>query len=451
MRAIKSPAKSPAKSLALLPALLLAASACGSGGDTVTPPENAAPVASFDLPSCVAGQECAFVSTSTDDAAVTAWSWDFNGDGTPDASTASASFSYPAAGSYDVTLTVHDGEGLSGTKASTIDVAEAPPGPPGNTPPTASFTFNCTDLDCSFTSTSTDAAPGSVTGWAWTFGDGGTAAEPAPSHHYAVAASTPFTVTLTVTDDEGATASTSQTVTVAPPAQPNTPPVAGFTHNCTANSCSFTSTSTDAAPGSIAALAWDLGDGHTSTSPNPTNTYSVFNPTTDFTVTLTATDNEGATAVETQTVSVGAPAWGPEGCTTSGTRIECGLDVTSRSTIKLKLAGVSCDLSGQRITIPPPSKDQVFLNVCTKAVGDSTRIFGGPGDTAYIFEVGGRVRIWFDQGTPKAGQPAVAPPSAQVTGTFPNWVIHYEDGGRPGDPGEPDFADVVLQVDAVAK
>jgi PKD repeat protein len=438
------------KHLALLPALLLA-SACGGGGDTVTPPQNAAPVASFDLPSCVVGEDCAFASTSTDDAGVTAWSWDFDGDGIPDAASAAASFVYAAAGSYDVSLTVHDAEGLSGSKTSTIAVEAGSPPPPVNAPPTASFTSTCTDLDCSFTSTSTDAAPGSIAAWAWTFGDGGTANEAAASHHYAVTASTPFTVTLTVTDDGGATGSTSQTVTVAPPAQPNTPPTAGFTHTCTANSCSFTSTSTDAAPGTIATVAWTFGDGHTSSSLNPKNTYSVFNPTTDFTVTLTVADNQGATDVETQTIAVAAPAWGPEGCTTTGTRIECGLDVTSRSTIKLKLAGLSCDLNGQRITIPPPSRDQVFLGVCTRAVGDSTRIFGGPGDTAFIFEVGGRVRIWFDQGTPKSGQPAVAPPSAQVTGTFPNWVIHYEDGGRPGDPGEPDFADVVLQVDAVPK
>lgn len=432
----------------VLTGMLLAASACGGDGTGgVTPSENAAPVASFDMPSCVVGAACQFVSTSTDDAAVTTWSWDFDGDGNPDAATATAAFTYDAPGSHDVSLTVHDAQGLSGTHASTITVAAVTP---ANTPPTAGFTQTCTALDCNFASTSTDAAPGTIAAYAWTFGDGGTAEVAAPSHSYAVNASTDFTVTLTVTDDSGATASTSQTVTVAPPPQPNTPPTAGFTHTCTANVCKFTSTSTDAAPGTIATLAWTFGDGHSSSASSPSNTYSVFNPTTDFTVTLTATDNDGATDVETQTITVNAPAWGPEGCTTSGTRIECGLDVTTRSAIKLKLIGLSCDLHGQRITIPPPSGDQVFLNVCLKAVGDSTKIFGGVGDKAYVFEVGGRVRIWFDQGTPGTGDPAVGPPSAQVTGTFPNWVIHYEDGARPGDAGEPDFADVVLQVDAIA-
>ncbi|HEX2550785.1 MAG TPA: PKD domain-containing protein [Nocardioidaceae bacterium] len=432
---------------AVLAGVLLAALACGGdGGGNVTPSENAAPVASFDLPSCIVGAACDFVSTSTDDAAVTTWSWDFNGDGTPDATTAAAAFTYDAAGSYDVTLTVHDAQGLSGTKASTITVTTvAPP----NTPPTAGFTQTCTALDCSFTSTSTDASPGTIAAYAWTFGDGGTADVAAPSHSYTVNASTDFTVTLTVTDDQGASASTSETITVVPPPPPNTPPTAGFTHTCTANVCKFTSTSTDAAPGTIAALAWAFGDGHTSSVTSPTNTYSVMNPTTDFTVTLTATDNDGATDVETQTITVSAPAWGPEGCTTSGTRIECGLDVTARSAIALKLIGVSCNLLGQRITIPPPSRDQVFLNVCARVAGDSTKIFGGVGDAAFVFEAGGRVRIWFDQGTPRSGEPAVAPPAAQITGSFPNWVIHYEDGARPADPGEPDFADVVLQVDAI--
>jgi PKD repeat protein len=429
--------------LALVTGTLVLASACGDDGGVSPPPENEAPVASFEAPACTVDQPCTFVSTSTDDKAVTGWSWDFDGDGEADATTETAAFTYAAAGTFQATLTVRDAEGLSGTKTAAVTVTALPP---DNTPPTADFTYTCTGTDCSFFSTSTDEAPGSVAGYAWDFGDGGTSDIAAPTHTYAVTVPTDFTVRLTVTDDQGATDDTTRTVTVTPP---NSPPTAGFTVNCNAATCSFTSTSTDPAPGTIASYAWDFGDGKTATTANPTHVYAVVNPT-DFNVTLTVTDNDGATASTTQTVSVSPPPPGAEGCTTSGTRVDCALNITSRSTIKLKLLGLSCDLAGERITIPPPSGDQVFLNVCSRTMGDSTRIFGGPGDTAFIYEAGSQVVIRFTQGTAGSGEPTPVAPAGQVTGTFPNWTINFEDGARPGDPGEPDFTDVVLQVDAVA-
>ena len=429
---------------AVLTGTLLLASACSGAGD-ITPPENTAPVANFAVPSCTIDAACDFVSTSTDDAQVTAWSWDFDGDGHADATTADASFTYRTAGTFDVSLTVHDAQGLTQAKTSAITIA---PVNPANTPPTAGFTYTCAAADCSFISTSADAAPGAIATYAWAFGDGATADVSNPSHSFTVSASTDFTVTLTVTDNEGATDVETQTVTVAPAPLPNTPPTAGFTHTCTAADCSFMSTSTDVAPGTIATYAWVFGDGATAAVANPSHSYALVNPT-DFTVTLTVTDNEGATDVETQTISVSPPPPGTEGCTTSGTRVECLLDISSPSNIKLKLIGLSCNLLGERITIPPPSSDQVFLSVCTRAVGDSTKIFGGPGDTAFRYEAGSQVRIWFTQGTPRSGEPAVGTPAGQVVGSFPNWTINFEDGARPGDPGEPDFADVVLQVDAI--
>ena len=424
---------------ALVTGTLVLASACTDGGGT-PPPDNTAPVANFALPACTINVACNFASTSTDDAEVTEWSWDFNGDGNPDATTANASFTYAAAGDFNVSLTVRDAPGLSHTKTSTITID---PAAPVNTPPTAGFTHSCTAVDCTFTSTSTDVAPGTIASYAWTFGDGATADVSNPSHSYAVIAQTDFTVTLTVTDDQGATDVESRTVTVAPP--PNTPPTAGFTHSCNAANCAFTSTSTDVAPGTIVVYAWTFGDGATAGVSNPSHSYAVTAPT-DFTVTLTVTDNEGATDVETQTITVSPPPPAAEGCITSGTRVDCILDITARSTVKLKLIEINCDLRGQRVTVPEPIGDQVFLNVCLRTAGEELGIFGGPTDSAIIFEAGSQLRIRFNQGTSDTA--VLGAPAATFVGTFPNWTINFEDGANAGAAGEPDFIDLVVGVQA---
>lgn len=522
----------PTGILAVVTGTLVLLSACSDGGGT-PPSDNTPPVADFAMPACTINVACQFSSASSDDVEVTEWSWDFDGDGSPEANTASAWFTYKTAGEFQVSLTVVDGEGLSNTKTSRITIA---PPDQENEPPVAGFSYTCEAATCAFTSTSTDAAPGTIVTHAWDFGDGNSAVVANPSHTYIITAPTDFTVTLTVTDDEGATGVATRTVSVTPPAQPNTPPTADFSHICDAATCAFTSSSTDQAPGTIVAHAWDFGDGASSAEANPSHTYSVTGPTDftvtltvtdnegatgtttrtvsvapavggntpptasftysceattcafsststdaapgsivtyawnfgdgfkaseanpthtygvtaprDFTVTLTVTDNEGATGAASQTVSVTPPAPVPAGCYVSGTRIDCYLDVLARSKAKLKLLGVSCDLKKQRITVP--QGDQVFLNVCSRAAGDSTFIFGGPNDEAVIFEPGSQVRLRFNQGTADAGQPAPAPPAARVEGAFPRWTIYFEDGDNAGSPGEPDFTDVVLGVEAIA-
>ncbi len=100
----------------------------------------------------------------------------------------------------------------SSTKAGLLAVELKAGGAPGNTPPSASFGVSCTDRTCDFTSTSSDPG-GSITGWDWTFGDGGTATSASPSHTYA--ADGTYTVELMVTDNEGATSAASQVVSVA--------------------------------------------------------------------------------------------------------------------------------------------------------------------------------------------------------------------------------------------
>jgi myo-inositol-hexaphosphate 3-phosphohydrolase len=78
----------------------------------------------------------------------------------------------------------------------------------GNAPPLASFTSTCAGLQCSFDASGSADPDGSVTGYAWDFGDSSGDTGVAPTHTYATPG--PRTVTLTVTDNEGATASTTR-------------------------------------------------------------------------------------------------------------------------------------------------------------------------------------------------------------------------------------------------
>jgi PKD repeat protein len=135
----------------------------------------------------------------------------------------------------------------------------------------------------------------------WDFGDGASSDEPNPTHGYASGGT--YTVVLTVSDDDGAGASVGKEVTVSIPGS-NGDPVAGFTSSCTGLACVFTDGSTDA-DGSVTGWNWSFGDGGTSTARNPSRTYATAGT---YTVTLTATDDGGATNQHSAPVTVTAPA-----------------------------------------------------------------------------------------------------------------------------------------------
>lgn len=90
-------------------------------------------------------------------------------------------------------------------------------GPAGtqNNAPLASFTVDCALLACEFDASASTDSDGTITGFAWDFGDGAIGSGVTTEHSYG--SSGDRTVTLTVTDDDGATATTTRTASPTAP------------------------------------------------------------------------------------------------------------------------------------------------------------------------------------------------------------------------------------------
>ncbi|HKU61415.1 MAG TPA: PKD domain-containing protein [Gemmatimonadales bacterium] len=418
---------------------------------TVTPAAQVDPPSAGFTSSCTVAV-CTFVSTSTDAApgTIVSYAWTFGDGGTAAVKNPSHTYSVTGRTDFTVALTVTDDEGATAVATRTITVD---PTPTSNTPPTSSFSYSCAAAACTFISTAKDPDGAPIAKFAWTFGDGAEAVGNNPAHTYIISAVTEFTVTLTVTDNQGATAVASKTITVNPDPSVNTPPTASFTAKCYGEGCIFLNNSTDASPGAIASYAWDYGDGTTSVRGQcfpwielcgaGRVVYSI-SGTTTFTVTLTVTDNLGAVAVATKQVTVTPLPPAVQGCTTSGRIVECVLDIPARSNLRVTILGVSCDL-GEQVNTPPPIWDLLFINVCRQTVGYSDWIWASNDQGKWLYQAGTQARIWFQQGV---SNHALNPAEGRLEGTFPSWTIRYEDGDHPGTPGEPDFTDLVLGVEA---
>jgi PKD repeat protein len=200
----------------------------------------------------------------------------------------------PVAGPYAVV----SGPGLDGINWGTPRALFLFQDPDGDGPPAtpvAAFSSDCTSLDCTFDSSASTVDGGTITSRSWTFGDGETGTGTSPEHTYTTSGT--YDVTLTVTSSKGKTASVTHPVQVT---RINQKPTAAFSFSCDQLECSFDGSNSEDPDGDVTDYAWDFGDGDTGSGSTVDHTYASAG---NRTVTLTVTDNDGATDIKSKEVT----------------------------------------------------------------------------------------------------------------------------------------------------
>ena len=221
------------------------------------------------------------------------YEWDFDGDGTADATGAAPSYTFADPGTYEVTLTLTDAEGNEATDTVVATVRDT-------TAPTADAGADrAVDEDTTLSFDGTASMDnGEVASYRWSFD--GTVVTGARATHAFDAPGT-YNVTLSVADESGNTATDFVNVTV----RDTTAPQADAGSNVTApenGEIDFDGTnSTD--NDAIDSYAWDFdGDGTTgATGATPSHTYSTEGT---YTLALEVTDPAGNTATDAVQVTV---------------------------------------------------------------------------------------------------------------------------------------------------
>ncbi len=349
--------------------------------------ENIPPIAQANGPySSTVNSPVAFSSSgsSDPDGNIASYQWDF-GDGNV-SSQASPSHSYAAAGNYSVSLTVTDNKGATNISMTNATVTDDSGGGSCNSPQylagtqyqagdivrnvgrkyrceiagwcssTAAWAYEpgvgthwqqawadagaCDGTDnqppvanangpysakineaIQLSSANSNDPDGTITAYAWDFGDGNSSTQANPSHSYAKAGS--YSITLTVVDDKGAQASSSTTASISEIGS-NLPPQANANgpYSATIGSAvQFSSAGSLDPDGSITAYSWNFGDGNSSTEANPAHTYAKVG---NYTVTLTVTDDQNASATDSTSAMINSDG-GSHGNKLIGYFVEWGI------------------------------------------------------------------------------------------------------------------------------
>ncbi|WP_448874899.1 PKD domain-containing protein [Desulfobulbus propionicus] len=241
-------------------------------------------------------------SAASSTGSISQYQWDF-GDGSV-AESSTVSHEYTSAGTYTAKLTVTTSSGSSST--ATVSVIATEPAV-ASTPPTAvvssSSAAGPAPLSVSFDATGSSASgSATITGYSWSFGDGTSATGASATHSFTSAGT--YSTVLTVTDSNGLTSSASTPVVVTAAAE-NVAPKAVISATPTSGSAPLTVTFDGSASsdsdGTIASYTWHFGDGSSASGKTVSHTYTT---EASFAATLQVTDDLGATATTSTTITV---------------------------------------------------------------------------------------------------------------------------------------------------
>ncbi|WP_404791342.1 PKD domain-containing protein [Altericista sp. CCNU0014] len=241
------------------------------------------------------------------------YTWDLGDSSSPIAGQ-TINHTYANNGTYTVTLSVNSNNGPTATEQRTVTVnniaptANAGPDQTADEGQTIQLSGTYTDPGILDTHTLT-----------WDFGDGSApiTGTLTPTHIYADNGT--YTVSFTVTDKDGGSTTDTLVVTVNNVA-PTIATLNGPVTLSEGDTATFSATATD--PGTLDTLTytWTFGDGSTPIQ-GQTATHT-FADNGLYTVSLTVTDNDGATTTQTLTVEVTNIAPIPTGVTLSSTLTE---------------------------------------------------------------------------------------------------------------------------------
>lgn len=253
-------------------------------------------------------------------------------------------------GIYELRLrvTLRDGNNLT-TLVNNVRVQNRQATPPPTLTsvprPIAAFGQSATSGRAPLVVSFFNQSQGEITGYTWSFGDGGNSTEINPTYTFR----TPgiYTVTLTA-NGPGGSSNVSRQINV----QGETPPVAAFTQNTVSGPSPLTVNFTDQSQGTISLREWQFGDGTNSTDTNPSHTFTAVGT---YNVILRV-EGPGGSSIVTRQITVENPAVPAPNADFNASPIsgdaplEVSFDVTDNANIKTYSwqfgnAGTSSDAS----------------------------------------------------------------------------------------------------------